>query len=98
ARGAGRRLRGNRRRTLGGVLRSGLARPAARDHGPDRGSSGPRRPPRRRESQGESVTYQLITNCYLSSELFNERFLAAIQGPRDAGMQVVAPRDEASAS
>src|SRR6266576_1999120 len=29
-----------------------------------------RRPPRRRESQGESVTHQLITDCYLSSELF----------------------------
>src|SRR6266568_8492142 len=37
---------------------------------PDRRSSGPRRPSRRREPQRESVTYQLITNCYLSSELF----------------------------
>src|SRR5256885_16413147 len=32
-----------------------------------------RRPPRRREPQRGSVTYQLITNCYLSSELFRLR-------------------------
>src|SRR5438034_8023431 len=37
---------------------------------PDRRSLGPRRPPRRREPQRGSVTYQLITNCYLSPELF----------------------------
>src|SRR5437773_9462226 len=76
ARGTRRGFRGNRRRTLGGVLRSGLARPAPRDHLPDRGSSGPRRPPRRREPQRESVTYQLITNCYLSPELFTSPSLA----------------------
>ena len=52
------------------VLRSGVARSLTRDHPPDRGSSGSRRPPRRRESQRESVTHQLITNCYQSSELF----------------------------
>ena len=34
---------------------------------------GPRRPPRRREPQRGSVTYQLITNCYLSPELFTAR-------------------------
>ncbi len=35
-----------------------------------RRSSGSRRPSRRREPQRESVTYQLITNRYLSPELF----------------------------
>src|SRR2546427_2350526 len=44
--GARRELRGNRRRTVGGVLRSGLARPITGDDLPDRRSAGPRRPPR----------------------------------------------------
>src|SRR3989454_3457795 len=42
--GARRGLRGNRRRTVGGVLRSGLARPITGDDLPDRRSPGPRRP------------------------------------------------------
>src|SRR2546428_164762 len=47
----------------------GLARAAPRNDLADRRSSGPRRPPRRREPQRESVTDQLITTCYLSPEL-----------------------------
>ena len=65
------RLPGNRRRTLGGLLPAGLARSPTRDDGEDRRPSRSRRPPRRREPQRESVTCQLITNCYPSPELFS---------------------------
>src|SRR2546427_5060013 len=67
--GAQRGLRGNRRRTVGGVLRSGLPRPITADDLPDRRSPGPRRPPRRRESQRESAAYHQLTAFITSAPI-----------------------------